>query len=363
MTLKEKQPLFLKNLVYSNLKEGPVNVDQNYSILCVVNTLCEKQTTEPPTTATTMTPSIISNTTTETTDSNTTTETADKNTAINLAIIIAISAVTIVVLIILILLITIAIVLRFQRCKQKEKQISQGTFHVISLHQSANETVTSNNHPTNCCQSAKENVSSPCQSVNENVSSNKHPSTSSDEGYCEGESPRSVSFPTQNIANPINDLQNSNERIPPVPTDINSLYTNKHKTETIKTNYSVLEHHRNVPLDYEIQWKQNETYQDYCINTSKVPSAAPVLDFKPLVTKELKPENYYDDIVGISETTHKAPASHNHHEMKHPQSKLPDMTQYPKTVCNNQFHSNTTSRNVAKSLNIINHNNLPSSQV
>ena len=359
MTLKEKQPLFLRNLVYSTLKEGQINVDQNYSIFCVVNTLCERQTTEPPTTIT-MTPSNISTTVP--------TETKDKSNATNFAIVIAITAVTVVVLLILILLVIMAIVLRFKRRKQKEKQTSLTTLHMTNPHQSANENVASNEHPANIFQPTKENVASDknsCQSGNENVASNKHPSTSSDEGYDEGES---VSFLTQHTGNPINDfLQNGNERIPPVPTDINPVYTNKHKTKTSKTNF-VLKHHRNVPLDHEIQWKQNETYQDLCISTTRLPSAAPVPDFKPLVTKEVKPENYYDDVVGISETTRKAcaAASHMHHEIKHPQSKLPDMTQRPKSVHNNHnvlFHSITTSRNVAKSLNNINHNNLPSSEV
>ena len=351
MTLKEKRPLFLRNLVYSTLKEGQVNVDQNYSIFCVVNTLCEKQTTKPPTT-TTMAPSNISTTVT--------TETTDKDNATNLAIVIAISAVTIVVLLILILLVIMAVILRFQRRKQKKKQISRSNFHMTNPHQLANA---SNKHPANICMPTKENVASNTnftnrcltQLANENVASNKHPSFSSDEGFGEGESPRSVSFPAPHTGNPINDLQNDNETIPPIPTDINPLYTNKHKTKTSKT-----KHHRNVPLDCEIQWKENETYQVLRISTTKPPSAAPIPDFKSLVTKEVKPENY-DDVVGISETTHKAAASH-----MQPQSSLPDMTKHPKSVSNNHdvlFHNITTSRNVAKSLNTINHNNLPSSQV
>ena len=46
--LKEKQPLHLNRLVYSTLKERQVTVivdNQNYTILCVVKTLCE----QPPT--------------------------------------------------------------------------------------------------------------------------------------------------------------------------------------------------------------------------------------------------------------------------------------------------------------------------
>ena len=263
LTLKEKQPLFLKNLIYSTLQERQVKVDQNYSIFCVVNTLCEKQTTEPPTTETITTPTIISTPTSEVTK---------ENNAINFAIIIGITAVTLVVFLVLVI---IAIILRLQRRKQNRKQISLDTLHVKNSHQSANE----------------------------NMASNKHPSTSSDEsGFFEG----------------------------------------------------------------QIKWAENEIYQDHHINPPKPPLTAPVPDCKPLATKEEKPNYLYDDILDISETTQRAGASHVHHKTKHLRSRPSDITQHAQSTCNNHnvpFHSVTTSRNVTISLNTINHNHLPSSQV
>ena len=265
MTLKEKQPLYLKNLIYSTLQEREVKVDQN-SIFCVVNTLCEKQTTQPPTTETIIIPTIISTPTSEVTE---------ESNATNPAITIGLTAVTILVFLILTLLVITTIVLRLKRRKQKKKQISRVIVNVTNPHQSANE----------------------------NMASNKHPSTLSDEsGYYEG--------------------------------------------------------HDKSP-SHKIQWEHNEIYQR--IIPPNPALTVPVPDCRPPATKEVNPKNNYDDILDINETW-RAGASHAHLG-----SSSPDIiTQHPQFACNNHnvpFHGVNTSRNVTKSLNNINHDLLPSSQV
>ena len=298
VTLKEKEPLNLSRLVYSTLKGRQVNV-QNYSILCVVKTLCEEPSTPTPTIM-----YILNDTSGK--------EDTDENNIIISPIGIAITVIIVMMLLLLIILVIVAILLRLCNKKQRsksatksERKLETGT-HDATPDQPANST---------------------------QFFLNERPSTSSnDTGFSslpDTGSPVSdaaddlfSSNMTQSTENNLTTSSNPADRSSMNPSSVNN---DKHKVVTTNQSNSASKHHRNIQLPNEpVKWKENETY---CrLDPRKPPHAyvSPATISKPSVTGEVK-THYYDDIEGINESRRiaaiAAATSYMHDNKKHTQSR------------------------------------------
>ena len=347
VTLKEKQPLFLKNQVYTKLKDGQVEVEfegQNYTVLCVVKTLCEVPT--PPTPV--ITSSDVNSAATD--------ETNETNVLIPIIIV-----VTVAITVFLILLMLGGVMLWVRKYKVKTKQ--------STTKESNPQTIL---HALNPLQQT---------SMTEAAAGNPRPSTSSEEsGYI---SPENIS-PTGSIDEPIQsdihstensnaNLPNGNARTDPVANCIIPSST-EHNRNRINKMKPKSKHHRSTPLNDglpNIRWSQNNTYSSQnntysslnFANQSNLPATVPV----PPVTREPK-INLYDDIEGIDESTRRATAGH---KTKYPQPRLPGRhvpirTQHQQPV-HNQHNHTVTIRGTGTKLAPINHNrpycNVSASQV
>ena len=357
VTLKEKQSLFLGSLVYSTLQEGYVKVDQNYSIFCVVKTLCEKLLAS--TTASPQIPSNIS----ITTDSQVT----DENNGISLVVAVVISAGIVIALLILVLLITVAIILRSRTRRQNAKLKSQTVSHMTDPAQSPDRTTTGNGHPSTSSNesgigslsdgndsgapvsdsiaddpfppvtinksstnhnirtnpSTVPHMTNPVLLASRIIASSEHPSTSShesgvyslsdsnDSGPPIDDSTADDPFPPVTIdKSSTNHNIRTNHSFPAVRSTINS--SNKHKV--IKQNK--IPKHQDVQLvnqPQNIRWKKNETYAQVnlysALNPSKPPAIVP--DCNPPL------HHLYDDIEGINESRRRAAGNQMPHKTKH----------------------------------------------
>ena len=341
MTLKEKQSLFLRSLVYSTLQEGQVKVDQNYSIFCVVKTLCEKP--PPPTTASPTIPTIPNNTNT------TTSEVTDEN---NLVIAIAISAVIVITLLILVLLIIVVVMLRSHKHKQKAKQNPQTIPHVTNPVQLTSRNTASNGHSS--ISSNESGVFSDCSDSGLPVSDSTNDSFP----------PETIQYTDNSNTNLPNGYARTNPSFPAVISTINPSSTKDKKHKIIKTNKrnSVPKHHRNMqPVNEQqnIQWQENKNYSQLnpynsAPNPSKLPATMPNC-------KQITEVHLYDDVEGINKSIRRAAASQVHHKTKHRPSATPCITQH--SNYNVSPVNGVTSGNGAKLLFTTNYKHPSSSQV
>ena len=309
MTLKEKKSLFLRSLVYSTL-ERQVKVDQNYSIFCVVKTLCEKQF--PPITTS---PKILDNT------SATTSEVPDENNGISLVIVIVISSVIVIMLLILVLLIIVAIILRSRKCKQKTKQNSQTTtLRVTSPVQLTSQNITSNERPSTSSNESGFHSSSDCKDSGSPVSD------STDDPFL----PNTIYYTDNPNTNLPNECVRTNPSFPTVRSTITPSSTKDNKLKTTKTANSASKHHvQSVNQQENIRWKQNKTYAQLNLYNS-----APYLYMAPAPVSNDKPSkvtgHFYDDIEGMNKSTQGAATSQIHHKTKHPHPR--PITQHPSSA-------------------------------
>ena len=345
VTLREKEPLFLKTQVYSALK-GQVQVNfnnQNYSIFCVVKTLCE----ESPT------PTVSSNDTLPNSE-----ETTDTTISADTSVVITIIILLLILLLLIALVIAVIIALQFCKYKQKSKALTKKV-HDPQLQSS------STHHSTNSL-----------QPTSRTEAGNQHPSTSSDDHLLPPDtgSPISDSGEDPFSSNMIHSTDNSNASFPnanektnpPIPavkSNNNPSHTKHSKRKDRKTNQinSASKYNRNIQLDNvpHIQWAKNETYDLH----------KPANLYNSLATTPTSEEmntHLYEDVEGINESKRRSPvaAGHMHHNKKYPQPRRHNTTQYPRPVHSHHsvspVHANGTR---AKSLSISNAKYLSSSVV
>ena len=332
VTLKEKQSIHLNVLVYSTLKRRQVSVkvdNQNYTILCVVKTLCE----QPPTPTATI--YISNNSSSE--------EDRDENNIIISSAGIAITVAIVMMLLVLIVLLMVIVMLWLCKRKQKSKSAAKSEHNLQSYA-----------HTTDPVQ--------PAGSTEAVI--NEHPSTSSnDTGFI---SLSGAGSPiTDNIEDPFSsnmtesgqstdnsnaNLSNGNATIvSSIPADRSTLNPSdtkqsKHKVMTPNQITSASKHHRSIQLTNEssdIHWKQNKTYYNLdphkSVNKCKSPASMP----KPSVTSEAE-IHFYDDVKGINESRQQRAAitaatsySYRHRNKKY-------MQPGPPGSCNGTWNSQPT---------------------
>ena len=355
VTLKEKQPLHFNKLVYSTLKETQVNVivnNQNYSILCVVKTLCEEPSTPTPTIT------YILNDTSNNEDT-------DKNNIIISPIGIAITVVIVMMLLVLIVLVIVAILLRL--CSKKQR-LKSATKPEHKLEADTHVTTTSDE---------------PAAGRTDSVLIERPSTSSNDTGF--GSSSDTGSPVSDHVDDPFssNGIQ-STENIPTtssVPTDRStmnpsSVNNDKHKVVTTNQMNSTSKHHRNIQSTNEtgnIHWEKNETY---CRLDPRKPAhvyKSPATISKPSVTGEVN-THFYDDIEGINESRRRAgiaaATGHMHQNKKHTQARQPGNhigTQNSQPTCSNHnvppVHNVTVSGSNGKVLHIPKYKHSSLSQV
>ena len=317
VTLKEKQPLHLNRLVYSALKGRQVTVivdNQNYTILCVVKTLCE----QPPTTTAT---TYITNDTRSKEDT-------DENNIIISPAGIAITVAIVMMLLLLIVLVIVTIMLRFCNRKQKSKRSAKSKHNL-------EHNLEANTHTTTPAQ--------PAGSTEAVI--NERPSTSSnDTGFIslsdtespvsdntEDPFPSNINQPTENFNTNLSNGNTTDSTIAADGSNINPLGAkqSKHKVGTKNQINSTSKHQRSTQSPNElgnIHWKQNEVYCRLDPRKSVNPYKPPATVQNPLVTGEAK-IHYYDDIEGINESRRRAAlAAANgrmHHKKKHTKPRSP----------------------------------------
>ena len=397
MTLKEKQSLFLRSLVYSTLQEGQVEVDQNYSMFCVVKTLCEK--TSPPT-VTTASPKIPNNT-----NITTSSQVTNKNNATSFVIAVAISAVIVITLLILVLSIIVTITLRSRMHRQNAKLNARTVPHMTNPAQltgrthtstSSNESgvhslsdsndsgppvgdntandpfppVTNDSFPavrstiSSSSTKDKKHMTNPVLLTSRTTTSSEHPSTSSNESgfYDSNDSGPPVSNSTADDPFPPVTIDNSstnhNVRTNPSFSVVRStISSSSTKDKIIKQNkINSISKHQNLNQPPDIRWKANETYAQVNLYSAPNPSKPPatVPDCKP-------PLHLYDDIEGINESRQRVAASQIPRNTKHRTPASLHITQ------NSNYASSvngvTRSGNGAKLLLTTNYKHPSSSQV
>lgn len=350
VTIKEKEPLFLKDRVYTTLQDRHVKVeleDKNYTVFCVVKTLCEKT---PPT------PSLIPTVSTNFNNANSAI-TNETNVLLPTVIIITI---TVLVLLILILLGVLAFILRFYKCKPKNKSStinksnSQTTLQITNplSNQSISRMEAANECPSN------PQASQPMSRID---AANERPSTSSNDSgnfsLPDCNEPVSDSIDEPFSSNNIHSTENSNTHFPNSNAETNPSVSavrpgiNHSSSEHKKMKINSASKHRRVIQTIannglnNIQWENNETYSllypQISTNAYKPPISVP----KALVTADVKP-HYYEDIEGMNESTRRStrPTS-SHRRTKHMQLQPTGhiRTQHPQPVHSHHSRKTTVS--------------------
>ena len=319
VTLKEKQSIHLNMLVYSTLKRRQVSVkvdNQNYTILCVVKTLCE----QPPTPTATI---YISN------NSSSEEERDENNNIIISPAGIAITVAIVVMLLFLIVLVIVTIILRLCNRKQKSKS-SPKSKHNLEHNLEANTHTTTLVQPADSTEAViKER---PSISSNDTGFNSLSDTESPISNNTEDPSPSNITQPTDNFnTNLSNGNTTTDSSILADRSTINPLDTkqSKHKVGTKNQMNSASKYRRSTQLTNEpgnIHWKQNEMYCRLDPRKSVNPYKPPATLQNPSVTGEAK-THFYDDIEGINESRRRiALAAANgrmHHKKKHTKPKSP----------------------------------------
>ena len=317
VTLKEKQPLHLNRLVYSTLKGRQVTVivdNQNYTILCVVKTLCE----QPPTPTATI--YISNNSSSE--------EDRDENNNIMISPAgIAIAVAIIVMLLVLIVLVVVAIMLRlFKKSKpatKSEHSLQTDTDTTPSVQPASRAESAITGHPST---SSNDTGFSSLSDTGSPVSD------SMDNTFLSNMSQSGQSIDNFN-ANLSNENVTTNSSIPVDRSTLNPSNTKQSKDKAMIRNQrdSASKHHRNKQLTNEsvgIHWKENETYcrldphkpVNECISPASMSNSSVIGQAKM---------HFYDDVEGINESRQRAAItantshSHRHHNKKHTKPRLP----------------------------------------